>query len=179
MDVTRHFVLDSALRPPYPEGTEQATFGMGCFWQVEQAFWGLDGVYSTMAGYAGGSTQHPTYRQVCSGRTGHAEVVRVVFYPQTVSYEALLEVFWRSHDPTQGMRQGPDIGTQYRSVIYAYGESQLALALASRDACQTRLARAGGGEITTEIGPAPEFYYAEDDHQQYLAKHRFRWVPDL
>ena len=150
---------------------------MGCFWGVERTFWTLDGVYSTMAGYAGGSVPDPSYRQVCTGRTGHAEVVRVVFYPQTVAYGELLEVFWRSHDPTQGMRQGHDIGAQYRSVIYTYGESQLSLALASRDACQAGLAQAGRGGITTEIGPAPAFYYAEEYHQQYLAKNRYGQAP--
>ena len=173
MDVKRHFVLDSALYPPYPESTEQAVFGMGCFWQVEHTFWVLDGVYSTVVGYAGGATPDPSYREVCTDRTGHAEVVRVVFYPEIIAYGALLEIFWRSHDPAQGMRQGNDVGTQYRSVIYTHGESQLTLALASRDAWQAKLAKAGRGRITTGIEPAPTFYYAEGYHQQYLARNRY------
>ncbi len=170
MQTARHFVLDAPLHPPYPEGTAQALFAMGCFWGVERGFWTLDGVYSTMVGYAGGHTPHPSYREVCTGRTGHAEVVRVVFRPDVISYETLLKVFWQSHDPTQGMRQGNDVGTQYRSGIYAGDDEQMAQALASRDAYQAALTKAGYGEITTEIVKAPEFYYAEDDHQQYLAK---------
>ncbi len=166
----RHFVLGTALRPPYPDATAQALFGMGCFWGAERGFWMLDGVYSTMVGYAGGHTPDPTYREVCTGRAGHAEVVRVVFYPEVVAYGALLTLFWQSHDPTQGMRQGNDVGTQYRSGVYTCDDEQMAQALASRDAYQAALTRAGYGEITTEIVKAPEFYYAEAYHQQYLAK---------
>ena len=166
----RHFVLDAPLRPPYPDGTAQAVFGMGCFWGAERLFWRLAGVYSTMAGYAGGYTPNPTYREVCTGQTGHAEVVRVVFRPGVVSYDELLEVFWQSHDPTQGMRQGNDAGTQYRSAIYTFDDAQAARARATRDAYQAALTRAGFGAITTEIAAAGGFYYAEDYHQQYLAK---------
>jgi peptide-methionine (S)-S-oxide reductase len=165
-----HFVNGNRLEPPFPAGTELATFGMGCFWGAERIFWKQRGVYSTAVGYAGGVTPNPTYQEVCSGRTGHAEVVRVVFEPGVVSYEALLRLFWESHDPTQGMRQGNDVGTQYRSAIYWYGSTQRAAAVASRDAYQEVLSRAGVGSITTELREAPEFYYAEEHHQQYLAK---------
>ena len=166
----RHYVLDGRLTPPYPEGTELALFGLGCFWGAEKAFWQVPGVYSTAVGYAGGSTKNPTYREVCTGRTGHAEVVRVVFDPDRVSYEDLLKVFWESHDPTQGMRQGNDVGTQYRSAIYTFDEEQGRAAEASRDAYAARLRDAGYGSITTEIADAPPFYFAEEYHQQYLAK---------
>jgi peptide-methionine (S)-S-oxide reductase len=166
----RHFVNGAPLRPPYPAGTETALFGLGCFWGAERKFWQTPGVVSTAVGYAGGHTPNPTYREVCSGRTGHAEVVRVVFDPKTVRYEDLLKLFWESHDPTQGMRQGNDVGTQYRSAIYYDGEEQRRAAEASRDAYGKALAAAGHREITTEIAPAPEFYFAEDYHQQYLAK---------
>jgi peptide-methionine (S)-S-oxide reductase len=165
-----HFVNGARLEPPFPEGTELALFGMGCFWGAERKFWQTPGVVSTSVGYAGGSTPNPTYREVCSGRTGHAEVVRVVFDPRRVSYEDLLRVFWEGHDPTQGMRQGNDVGTQYRSAIYTYGERQRAQAEASRDAYAKALATSGHGQITTDIAQAPEFYYAEDYHQQYLGK---------
>jgi len=166
----RHFVLDAPLAPPYPSGLELALFGMGCFWGAERKFWEAHGVYTTAVGYAGGLTPNPAYREVCSGLTGHNEVVRVVFDPSATSYEALLRIFWEGHDPTQGMRQGNDVGTQYRSGIYTYGEAQRRAALASREAFGKRLAEAGYGEITTEIADAPEFYFAEDYHQQYLAK---------
>jgi peptide-methionine (S)-S-oxide reductase len=166
----RHFVNDQPLAPPYPAGTERALFGLGCFWGAERAFWQLPGVHVTAVGYAGGYTPNPTYEEVCSGRTGHAEVVLVVFRPEQIAYEALLRLFWESHDPTQGMRQGNDVGTQYRSAIYAYGEEQRAAAEASRAAYEAALGAAGFGRVTTEIGPAPEFYFAEDYHQQYLAK---------
>jgi peptide-methionine (S)-S-oxide reductase len=165
-----HFVSGARLSPPFPAGTERAVFGMGCFWGAERKFWEIPGVYSTSVGYAGGYTPNPTYEEVCSGATGHAEVVMVVFDPANVSYETLLRVFWENHDPTQGMRQGNDVGTQYRSAIYWYGEAQRRAAEASRDAYGTTLKAAGYGPITTEIAPAPEFYYAEDYHQQYLAK---------
>ncbi len=165
-----HFVSGASLVPPYPPGTEFATFGLGCFWGAERKFWQVPGVVVTAVGYAGGQTPNPTYREVCTGRTGHAEVVFVVFDPAKVGYEALLKVFWESHDPTQGMRQGNDEGTQYRSCIYAHGAAQLAAAEASRDAYQRRLREAGFGAITTEIRPAPAFYFAEQYHQQYLAK---------
>jgi peptide-methionine (S)-S-oxide reductase len=166
----RHAVLGHALAPPFPAGLERAVFGMGCFWGAERKFWELGGVYTTAVGYAGGFTPNPTYEEVCSGRTGHAEVVLVVFDPQKVAYGELLRVFWESHDPTQGMRQGNDAGTQYRSAIYTADEAQLRVALASREAYQRRLAEAGYGAITTEIRDAPEFYYAEGYHQQYLLK---------
>ena len=166
----RHVVNDRPLAGPYPEGTEQAVFGMGCFWGIERRFWKLPGVWVTMVGYAGGTTPNPTYHEVCSGRTGHTEAVRVVYDPQKISYEALLRHFWQNHDPTQGMRQGNDIGTQYRSAIYTASEEQRRLAEASREAYQQRLSDAGYGRITTEIAPAPPFYMAEDYHQQYLAK---------
>ena len=166
----RHFVHGRPLKGPFADGLEQALFGMGCFWGAERRFWQLDGVYTTAVGYAGGHTPNPTYEEVCSGGTGHAEVVLVVFDPAKIAYQALLRVFWESHDPTQGMRQGNDIGTQYRSVIYTFGAAQQAAAEASRDAYQAALAAAGYGPITTEIAPAGPFYYAEDYHQQYLAK---------
>ncbi len=166
----RHTVLGSPLAPPFPAGTETALFALGCFWGAERKFWQTPGVVSTSVGYAGGFTPNPTYREVCSGRTGHAEVVRVVFDPRKVRYEDLLRVFWESHDPTQGMRQGNDVGTQYRSAIYWDGEEQRKAAVASRDAYQRALRGSGHGEITTEIAPAPEFYYAEEYHQQYLDK---------
>ncbi len=166
----RHFVNGAPLQPPFPAGTERALFAMGCFWGAERRFWQTPGVVSTAAGYAGGYTPNPTYEEVCSGLTGHAEVVQVVFDPGRVSYEELLRVFWESHDPTQGMRQGNDAGTQYRSAIYTYGQEQRRLAEASREAYQQALERAAKGAITTEIREAGEFYYAEDYHQQYLAK---------
>jgi peptide-methionine (S)-S-oxide reductase len=156
--------------PPWPRGAELAMFGMGCFWGAERLFWQLPGVISTQVGYAGGYTPNPTYEEVCSGRTGHAEVVRVVFDPDRISYRDLLRVFWESHDPTQGMRQGNDVGTQYRSAIYTYGAEQRAAADASRAEYQKALGAAGHGEISTQIAAAPEFYYAEDYHQQYLHK---------
>ncbi len=171
MQVPRaHFVSGAPLEPPFPTGLELALFGMGCFWGAERKFWETPGVFSTSVGYAGGLTPNPTYRDVCSGETGHTEVVRVVFDPRQVSYETLLRVFWEAHDPTQGMRQGNDIGTQYRSAIYCYGDAQRRAADASRDAYQRSLSEAGHATITTEIREAPEFYYAEDYHQQYLAK---------
>lgn len=167
----RHFVNGHALNAPFPDGMQLAQFGMGCFWGAERKFWQLDGVYSTQVGYAGGYTENPTYEEVCSGRTGHTEVVRVVFEPARVSYEALLKLFWENHDPTQGMRQGNDSGTQYRSAIYTYGSAQLTAAQASRDAYARALTASGHrAPITTEIKEAPEFYYAEDYHQQYLGK---------
>jgi peptide-methionine (S)-S-oxide reductase len=165
-----HHVNGARLEPPFPAGSEQAMFGMGCFWGVEKMFWALPGVYTTAAGYAGGFTPNPTYREVCSGMTGHNEVVRVIFDPKRISYDDLLKVFWENHDPTQGMRQGNDVGTQYRSGIYYYSDAQQQAAERSRDAFQQALRTAGHGTITTEIVPAPEFYYAEDYHQQYLAK---------
>ncbi len=165
-----HFVNGAPLEPPFPAGAELALFGMGCFWGAERAFWQTPGVLSTAAGYAGGFTANPTYEEVCSGLTGHAEVVRVVFDPRKVGYDDLLRVFWEGHDPTQGMRQGNDVGTQYRSAIYTYGSEQGRKADASRETYQRALAAAGHGAITTEIREAPEFYYAEDYHQQYLAK---------
>lgn len=166
----RHFVNGNALKPPYPEGTEIAMFGLGCFWGAEKAFWKLDGVYSTAVGYAAGLTPNPTYQEVCSGMTGHNEVVRVVFEPAVISYAELLKAFWESHNPTQGMRQGNDAGTQYRSGIYTYSTEQKALADSSRETYQQALNSAGHGTITTEIVEAPEFYFAEAYHQQYLAK---------
>jgi peptide-methionine (S)-S-oxide reductase len=165
-----HFVNHRRLQPPFPAGLETAMFGMGCFWGAEKKFWQLPGVYSTAVGYAAGHTPNPTYREVCTGMTGHAEVVLVVFDPTKISYDDLLKVFWENHDPTQGMRQGNDVGTQYRSGIYTYGDAQMKAAERSRDAYQRRLTAAGYGPITTEILPAPEFFYAEDYHQQYLAK---------
>jgi peptide-methionine (S)-S-oxide reductase len=166
----RHFVLGSPVEPPFPPNMQTATFALGCFWGAERKFWQVPGVFSTQVGYAAGLTPNPTYREVCTGRTGHAEVVRVVFDPAKVTYEDLLRVFWENHDPTQGMRQGNDVGTQYRSGIYTHGEDQARVARASRDAYQAVLEKAGFGSITTEIVPAGEFYYAEDYHQQYLAK---------
>jgi peptide-methionine (S)-S-oxide reductase len=166
----KHFVLGTPLEPPFPDGLELALFGMGCFWGAERKFWEAEGVHSTSVGYAAGPTPNPTYEEVCSGLTGHAEVVRVVFDPRRTSYAALLKIFWESHDPTQGMRQGNDVGTQYRSGIYTTSAAQREAALASRDAYQARLDAAGFGAITTEILDAPEFYYAEAYHQQYLAK---------
>jgi peptide-methionine (S)-S-oxide reductase len=166
----KHYVNGNPLQPPYPAGLEIAMFGMGCFWGAERKFWQLPGVFSTAVGYAAGATPNPTYQEVCSGMTGHNEVVRVVFDPKQISYETLLKVFWENHDPTQGMRQGNDVGTQYRSGIYVYSEQQRQLAKASRDAYQPGLSKAGYGTITTEIIEAPEFYFAESYHQQYLAK---------
>lgn len=165
-----HFVTGRRIRPPFPENTEQAVFGMGCFWGAERGFWELKGVYSTAVGYSGGTTSDPTYEEVCGGRTGHAEVVLVVFPPAIVSYERLLRLFWESHDPTQGMRQGADIGTQYRSAIYTHGDSQHRAANRSLEAYRADLEVAGYGAITTEIAPAGPFHYAEDYHQQYLAR---------
>jgi peptide-methionine (S)-S-oxide reductase len=168
---TTHFVNGRPLKGPYPEGFETAVFGLGCFWGAERKFWELgDGIHITAAGYAGGPTPNPTYEEVCSGRTGHTEVVLVVFDPRRMSYDALLKTFWESHDPTQGMRQGNDIGTQYRSAIYATSEAQMAAARASKAAYEKALAARGYGAITTEIAPTGPFYFAEDYHQQYLAK---------
>ncbi|HWF78475.1 MAG TPA: peptide-methionine (S)-S-oxide reductase MsrA [Caulobacteraceae bacterium] len=166
----RHFVNGRPLKGPYPEGAQMAQFAMGCFWGVERMFWQVPGVWVTAAGYAGGITPNPTYEEVCSGRTGQTETVLAVFEPQAVSYEDLLKVFWEGHDPTQGMRQGNDIGTQYRSAIFYYDEAQKAAAEASRDMYAKQLAAAGYGPITTEIAPAGPFYFAEDYHQEYLAK---------
>jgi len=165
-----HFVNGHRIVPPFPAGLREAVFGLGCFWGAERIFWQLPGVYSTAVGYAGGFTPNPTYQEVCSGDTGHAEVVRVIYDPRTISYPELLKAFWESHDPTQGMRQGNDVGTQYRSVIYTFDKEQRAAAEESKRLYQARLAAAGRGTITTEIRDAPEFYYAEDYHQQYLAK---------
>lgn len=166
----KHYVNGVGIQPPFPEGLVQAMFGLGCFWGAERRFWQQPGVYATAVGYAGGFTPNPTYEEVCSGDTGHAEVVLVVFDPALTDYDALLKVFWEVHDPTQGMRQGNDLGTQYRSVIYTYGDQQLARARATFASFQSGLRAAGKGEITTEIAPAPTFYYAEEYHQQYLAK---------
>jgi peptide-methionine (S)-S-oxide reductase len=166
----RHDVLGTPLRPPFPEQMEQLVVGLGCFWGAERLFWQLDGVYTTAAGYAGGYTPNPTYEEVCSGRTGHNEVVLVAYRPEEISYDELLRIFWEEHDPSQGMRQGNDVGTQYRSGIYTTTDAQRKAAEASRDMYQERLTDAGHGEITTEIVDAPEFFYAEDYHQQYLAK---------
>jgi peptide-methionine (S)-S-oxide reductase len=166
----RHYVLDAPLRGPFPADTEQAIFGLGCFWGAERVFWQTPGVYTTAVGYAGGLTPNPTYEEVCSARTGHNEVVLVVYRPSEVSYDELLAAFWEAHDPTQGMRQGNDVGTQYRSGIYTTTDAQAAAAAASAARYQEALTAAGRGEITTEILPAPDFYYAEDYHQQYLAK---------
>lgn len=165
-----HYVNGHLLRPPFPEGMELAMFGMGCFWGAERRFWEAEGVYSTAVGYAAGYTPNPTYEEVCSGMTGHNEVVQVVFEPTTIDYPSLLKIFWESHDPTQGMRQGNDTGTQYRSGIYFFSPEQQQLALASKARYQTALASRGKGTITTEILDAPVFYYAEHYHQQYLAK---------
>ncbi|HZU88426.1 MAG TPA: peptide-methionine (S)-S-oxide reductase MsrA [Stellaceae bacterium] len=166
----RHFVNGHPLAGPYPAGCEKAVFGLGCFWGAERLFWEAPGVWVTAVGYAGGTTPNPTYEEVCSGRTGHAEVVLVVYDPAKISYEALLKLFWEGHDPTQGMRQGNDIGTQYRSAIYTFSPAQRKAAEATRDAYAARLAAAGYDAITTEIRDAPPFYFAEDYHQQYLAK---------
>lgn len=165
-----HFLNGRPLKGPFPDGYAAALFGMGCFWGVERMFWGMEGVWVTAVGYAAGFTPHPTYQEVCTGQTGHNEVVRVIYDPSAVSYDALLRVFWEGHDPTQGMRQGNDMGTQYRSGIYTYDEEQLLAARRSLETYQSRLSVAGFGDITTEIKPAPTFYFAEDYHQQYLAK---------
>lgn len=165
-----HFVNGNPLQPPFPAGLQQAVFGLGCFWGAERRFWQQPGVWTTAVGYAGGVTPNPTYDEVCSGLTGHTEVVMVVFDPQVISYEALLKVFWEAHNPTQGMRQGNDVGTQYRSAIYTFDAAQRAAAESTRERFQAELAKAGLGEITTEIADAPPFYYAEAYHQQYLAK---------
>jgi peptide-methionine (S)-S-oxide reductase len=165
-----HFVNGHRIVPPFPAGLREAVFGLGCFWGAERVFWQLPGVYSTAVGYAGGFTPNPTYQEVCSGDTGHAEVVRVIYDPRTISYPELLKAFWESHDPTQGMRQGNDVGTQYRSVIFTFDKEQRTAAEESKRLYQARLTAAGRGTITTEIRDAPEFYYAEDYHQQYLAK---------
>jgi peptide-methionine (S)-S-oxide reductase len=166
----RHVVLGTPLEPPFPDGFEQAQFGLGCFWGAERKFWQAEGVHTTAVGYAGGFTPNPTYEEVCSGLTGHAEVVLVVFDPSRTSYDGMLKIFWESHDPTQGMRQGNDIGTQYRSAVYTTGEAQRQAALRSKEMFERRLLDAGFGRITTEIADAGPFYYAEDYHQQYLAR---------
>jgi peptide-methionine (S)-S-oxide reductase len=166
----KHYVLGTPLEPPFPEGLETAVVALGCFWGAERLFWQLPGVYTTAVGYAGGFTPNATYEEVCSGRTGHAEVVLVVFDPEKISYEEILRTFWEGHDPTQGMRQGNDIGTQYRSAIYTYSDAQREAAIASRDRYQERLNAEGYGEISTEIAEAGPFYYAEAYHQQYLSK---------
>ncbi len=166
----KHYVNGNPLKGPYPEGLETALFGMGCFWGAERLFWQTAGVWATAVGYAGGFTPNPTYQETCTGLTGHAEVVLVVFDPKVVSYADLLKLFWENHDPTQGMRQGNDIGTTYRSVIFTFGDEQRKQALASRDAYEASLVASGRGKVTTEIAPAPEFYFAEAEHQQYLAK---------
>jgi peptide-methionine (S)-S-oxide reductase len=173
-----HFVSGLGIRPPFAAGLEQAMFAMGCFWGAERLFWQLPGVFVTAVGYAGGSTSDPSYEQVCSGRTGHAEVVLVVFDPTKIAYRGLLRVFWESHDPTQGMRQGHDVGTQYRSAIYCYGAAQRAAAEESLRNYEAALRAAGKRPITTEIRDAPPFYYAEDYHQQYLAKNPQGYCPD-
>ena len=166
----RHYVLDTPLKPPFPAGLEQAVFGMGCFWGAERIFWQAPGVYTTAVGYAGGLTPNASYREVCSGRTGHTEAVLVVFDPAKTSYEEMLKLFWEGHDPTQGMRQGNDVGSQYRSAAYWTTEAQKETLLASREAFGENLGKSGYGEITTELAPAGDFFYAEPDHQQYLAK---------
>jgi peptide-methionine (S)-S-oxide reductase len=173
-----HYVNGRRIVPPFPAGLEEAIFALGCFWGAEKHFWELPGVYSTAVGYAGGYTPNPTYEEVCTGRTGHAEVVRVIYDPAKVSYRKLLEEFWESHDPTQGMRQGNDMGTQYRSAIYVLGEEQRRAAEETKRLFQERLAHSGFGTITTEIRDAPPFYYAEDYHQQYLAKNPGGYCPD-
>ena len=165
-----HFVNGHTIVPPFPAGMKEAIFGMGCFWGAERLFWQLPGVYSTAVGYAGGYTENPTYKEVCTGQTGHAEVIKVIYDPMKVTYEQLLKVFWESHDPTQGMRQGNDLGTQYRSAIYVTDDEQRDVAERSKKAYQMNLLAAERGNITTEIGDAPQFFYAEDYHQQYLAK---------
>jgi peptide-methionine (S)-S-oxide reductase len=174
----RHFVNGERLRPPWPDGSHTAVFGMGCFWGAEKTFWSMPGVISTAVGYAGGFTPNPTYEEVCSGGTGHAEVVLVAYDPSRISYEDLLRTFWENHDPTQGMRQGGDQGTQYRSVIHTAHDEQRRAAEASREVYQERLGEAGFGRITTEITDAPPFYYAEEYHQQYLAKNPDGYCPD-
>jgi peptide-methionine (S)-S-oxide reductase len=174
----RHAVLGTPLGQPYPDGIETAIFAMGCFWGAEKRFWETPGVYSTAVGYAGGFTPNPSYEEVCSGRTGHAEVVLVAFDPSKIGYDGLLRIFWEEHDPTQGMRQGSDRGTQYRSAIYTTSDGQLDTAKRSRDLFQEQLEKARMGTITTEIGPAGHFYYAEDYHQQYLEKNPFGYCPD-
>jgi peptide-methionine (S)-S-oxide reductase len=173
----RHRVNDQPLKGPYPAGSEIADFALGCFWGAEKLFWEMPGVVVTAVGYQGGTTPNPTYNEACSGRTGHAESVRVVYDPTRVGYEQLLRAFWEDHDPTQGYRQGNDVGTQYRSAIYTHTDSQAAAAIASRDMYQAELSKAGYGQITTEIRPAPEFYFAEDYHQQYLAKNPNGYCP--
>jgi peptide-methionine (S)-S-oxide reductase len=173
----RHTILGTPLAGPWPEGTKTAIFGLGCFWGDEKDFWQLPGVVTTAVGYAGGTTPNPTYEEVCTGRTGHAEVVLVAYDPSRITYEQLLKMFWESHDPTQGMRQGNDMGTQYRSIILVADDEQRATAEASRDAFQASLAKAGYGTITTEIAPAGPFYYAEDYHQQYLDKNPRGYCP--
>jgi peptide-methionine (S)-S-oxide reductase len=173
-----HFVNHHRITPPFPAGMQEAVFGMGCFWGAEKLFWKLPGVYSTAVGYAGGHTPNPTYQEVCSGRTGHTEVVKVIFDPKETSYEDLLQSFWEHHNPTEGMRQGNDVGTQYRSAIYSYGDEQQQLAEQSRVHFQRQLTGARLGSITTEIRPAPTFFYAEDYHQQYLAKNPDGYCPN-
>ena len=168
--VNQHFINKTPIQEPFPEGMAMAMFGLGCFWGAEKEFWQVDGVYTTAVGYAGGNTPNPTYQELCTGMTGHNEVVRVVYDLEKVSYETLLKIFWESHDPTQGMRQGNDTGTQYRSGIYTYGNEQMEMAKTSAVRYQEALVKAGHGTITTEIVAAPEFFYAEDHHQQYLAK---------
>ncbi|MBL8581164.1 MAG: peptide-methionine (S)-S-oxide reductase MsrA [Rhizobiaceae bacterium] len=170
---TTHHVSGHPLKGPYPEGLEMAMFGMGCFWGAERLFWQMPGVWVTAVGFAGGVTPNPTYQETCTGLTGHTEVVLVVFDPKIVSYSELLKLFWEEHDPTQGMRQGNDVGTTYRSAIYTFGEEQQRQAVASRDAYQAALNAVSGSRITTEIAPAPEFYFAEADHQQYLSKNPY------
>jgi peptide-methionine (S)-S-oxide reductase len=174
----KHFVNGHRIVPPFPAGLREAVFALGCFWGAEKLFWELPGVYSTAVGYAGGFTPNPTYEEVCSGATGHAEVVRVIYDPQKIGYEDLLKAFWESHDPTQGMRQGNDLGTQYRSAIFTQDAEQRQAAETSRRIFQERLTAAGHGSITTEISDAPEFFYAEDYHQQYLAKNPGGYCPD-
>jgi peptide-methionine (S)-S-oxide reductase len=170
---TKHFVSGRPLKGPYPEGLETAYFGMGCFWGAERLFWQTDGVWVTAVGYAGGITPNPTYQETCTGLTGHTEIVKVVYDPRIVSYADLLKIFWEAHDPTQGMRQGNDVGTTYRSAIYTATDEQAQMAAASRDAYDASMRAARRGKITTEIAPAPEFYYAEEEHQQYLAKNPY------
>ena len=170
---TNHYVSKRPLKGPYPDGLETALFGLGCFWGAERLFWQTEGVWVTAVGYAGGVTPNPTYQETCTGLTGHTEVVLVVFDPKVISYRQLLKIFWEAHDPTQGMRQGNDVGSTYRSAIYTFGEEQAKAAAASRDAYDTSLKTAGKDRITTEIAPAPAFYFAEEDHQQYLAKNPY------
>ena len=174
---TTHAVLGTPLKPPFPDGFEIAVFGLGCFWGAERIFWQTDGVYSTAVGYAGGSTPNPTYEEACSGRTGHTEAVQVVYDPAKVSYRDLLKIFWESHNPTQGYRQGNDVGTQYRSAIYTFDDEQAKAAAETRDAYAVNLNKAGYGDITTEIAPAGTFWYAEDYHQQYLHKVPWGYCP--